>query len=115
MAVLAVLEKRGGLSLGGCDAYLNVIGGWSSTSRRRSGGGPRACLQFPRRVISFDTTAIGEVGLTREIRSVSALGQRLAEVRAARFLRCIIPSHVLSEITLSAPRSGAHTVKNIAR
>jgi DNA repair protein RadA/Sms len=105
MLLLAVLEKRGGLSLGGCDAYLNVIGGLELDEPAADLAAVLALASsFRDRVISFDTTAIGEVGLTGEIRSVSALGQRLAEVARLGFRRCIIPSHVRSEITLSAPK-----------
>ena len=49
-------------------------------------------------VISFDTTAIGEVGLTGEIRSVSALNQRLTEVARLGFKKCIIPAHIRGEV-----------------
>ena len=45
-------------------------------------------------MISYDTTAIGEVGLTGEIRSVNALNQRLTEVARLGFKRCVIPAHV---------------------
>ena len=49
-------------------------------------------------VISYDTTAIGEVGLTGEIRSVNALNQRLTEVARLGFKRCVIPAHVRGEV-----------------
>jgi DNA repair protein RadA/Sms len=43
--------------------------------------------------ISGDLVAIGEVGLTGEIRSVTHMNQRLAEVARLGFTKCIIPKH----------------------
>jgi len=95
MLLLAVLEKRGGLMLGSCDAYLNVIGGLSLDE-------PAADLaailsmasSFRDRPVPHDLAAIGEVGLTGELRAVSALGQRLSEVRRLGFTKCLIPKRV---------------------
>lgn len=45
--LLAVLEKRGGLKVSACDAYLNIIGGLEpGRARRGSGGGDRPGLQL---------------------------------------------------------------------
>ena len=41
-----------------------------------------------------DVVAVGEIGLTGEVRSVSALEQRLAEIGRLGFSRCVIPAHV---------------------
>jgi DNA repair protein RadA/Sms len=93
MMLLAVLEKRGGLLLGSCDAYINVIGGLSLDE-------PAADLalvialasSFRDRPAPNDLAAVGEVGLTGELRSVNALGQRLSEVRRLGFTKCLIPA-----------------------
>lgn len=93
MLLLAVLEKRGGLMVSTCDAYINVIGGLSLDE-------PAADLSmiialassFRDKPVPNDLTAIGEVGLTGELRSVNALGQRLSEVRRMGFTKCMIPS-----------------------
>ena len=93
MLVLAVLEKRGGLLIGNCDAYINVIGGLNLDE-------PAADLammialasSFRDKSVPSDLVAIGEVGLTGELRSVNSLGQRLSEVRRLGFTKCIIPS-----------------------
>ena len=45
-----------------------------------------------------DLAAIGEVGLSGEIRSVSALNQRLSEIYRLGFKRCVIPAHVRDDI-----------------
>ena len=93
MLLLAVLEKRGGLIVSSCDAYMNVIGGLYLDE-------PAADLaaiisiasSFRGKPVPGELTAIGEVGLTGELRSVSALGQRLSEVRRLGFKRCLIPA-----------------------
>lgn len=93
MMLLAVLEKRGGLLLGNCDAYINVIGGLSVDE-------PAADLallialasSFRDKPVPGDLAAIGEIGLTGELRSVNALGQRLSEVRRLGFNKCLIPA-----------------------
>ena len=99
MMLLAVLEKRGGLLLGGCDAYINVIGGLSLDE-------PAADLallialasSFRDKPIPSDLAAIGEIGLTGELRSVNALGQRLSEVRRLGFVKCLIPAQSSSKL-----------------
>lgn len=90
--LMAVSEKRAGLKMGLFDAYLNVIGGLKLDE-------PGADLPVVLAVassyrdtpISDDLVAIGEVGLTGEIRSVSHLNQRLGEVARLGFTKCIIP------------------------
>ena len=97
--LLAVLEKRGGLNVSGCDAYINVIGGLSLDE-------PAADLatilavasSYLDRPLGLDLAAIGEVGLSGEIRSVSMINQRLSEIARLGFRRCVIPSHVRDEI-----------------
>lgn len=100
MMLLAVLEKRGGLLLGGCDAYINVIGGLSLDE-------PAADLallialasSFRDKPVPGDLAAVGEVGLTGELRSVNALGQRLSEVRRLGFTKCLIPARNSGKLT----------------
>ena len=90
--LLAVLEKRGGLKVSTCDAYMNIIGGLTLD-------GPAADLaailalasSYLDKPIPGDLAAIGEVGLTGELRAVNNLEQRLSEVRRLGFSTCIIP------------------------
>ena len=92
MLLLAVLEKRGGLMVSTCDAYINVIGGLFLDE-------PAADLamvvalasSFRDKPVPNDLAAIGEVGLTGELRSVNALGQRISEVRRLGFTKCLVP------------------------
>ncbi|MBR4941761.1 MAG: DNA repair protein RadA [Clostridia bacterium] len=90
--LLAVLETRAGLLLGGSDAYVNVIGGLKIEE-------PAADLatvialasSFRDLPVVPDTIAIGEVGLTGELRRVHALEQRISEAARMKFKRCICP------------------------
>lgn len=98
--ITAVLEKRGGLKLGDCDIYVNVVGGLNI-------GEPASDLplsiaiasSYRDQPVSETLAAIGEVGLTGEIRMVSNLEQRLNEVRRLGFERCIIPRYGTESVT----------------
>ena len=90
--LLAVAEKRGGMKLNVFDAYINVIGGL----RLDEPGADLPVIlavasSYRDRPIADDMVAIGEVGLTGEIRSVSHMNQRLQEVARLGFKQCIIP------------------------
>ena len=88
----AVLEKRGGLRLGDCDIYLNVIGGLNIDEPSSDLPVVIAIASSLRDApVDEKLTAVGEVGLTGEIRMVSNLEQRLAEIRRLGFEKCIIP------------------------
>lgn len=97
--LLAVLEKRGGMPVSNCDAYINVIGGLVLEE-------PAADLatilaiasSFLDRPLGSDLAAIGEVGLSGEIRSVSAINQRISEIARLGFKRCVVPAHMRDEI-----------------
>lgn len=97
--LLAVLEKRGGLPVGNCDAYINVIGGLSLDEPAADLATVLAVASsFLDRALGTDLAAFGEVGLSGEIRSVSALNQRLGEISRLGFKRCVIPAHVRDEV-----------------
>ena len=90
--LLAVAEKRGGMKLSAFDAYINIIGGL----RLDEPGADLPVIlavasSYRDQPISDDLVAIGEVGLTGEIRSVSHMSQRLSEVARLGFTKCIIP------------------------
>ncbi len=97
--LLAVLEKRGGLSVAGCDSYINVIGGLSLEEPAADLATSLAVASsFLDRPLGADVAAVGEVGLSGEIRSVSALNQRLSEIARLGFRRCVIPAYNRDEI-----------------
>lgn len=90
--LIAVLEKRLGLALGGQDVYLNVVGGLKLTEPAVDLGVVLACISsFKNKAISKELVVIGEVGLTGEIRSVNFVEKRLKEAEKLGFKKCIIP------------------------
>jgi len=111
--LLAVAEKRAGLKLSMFDAYINVIGGLRLDE-------PGADLPIVLAVassyrdsaIADDLAAIGEVGLTGEIRNVSNLGQRLSEVARLGFMKCIIPRNAPEKLEIPAGLT-VYRVRNI--
>lgn len=101
--LLAVAEKRTGMKLSMFDAYINVIGGLRLDE-------PGADLPvilavascYRDKVIPNDLVAIGEVGLTGEIRSISHMNQRLAEVSRLGFRKCIVPRNSAEKLDYPA-------------
>ena len=92
--LMAVLEKRGGLKVSACDAYLNIIGGlWLDEPAADLAAVVALASSYLDRPIPNDLVAIGEVGLTGELRTVNQLAQRISEVRRLGFRKCVIPAH----------------------
>ncbi|MBR6826023.1 MAG: DNA repair protein RadA [Oscillospiraceae bacterium] len=90
--LLAVMEKRGGIRFSNADVYLNVVGGLKLDEPAADLAVVIAAVSVAKDAAVSDTlAAIGEVGLTGEIRAVSQLSQRLSEVRRLGFTQCIIP------------------------
>ena len=103
LLLLAVMEKRAGMKMSMFDAYINVIGGLQLDEPGADLSVVLALASSYRdAVISDDLAAIGEVGLTGEIRSVSNLNQRLAEVARLGFKKCIIPKICSEQIEIPA-------------
>ena len=61
-----------------------------------------AASSYRDKVFDSSTAAIGEVGLTGEIRAVSNLSQRLSEVHRLGFTKCIIPKQGTAQIDAPA-------------
>ena len=100
--LLAVLEKRGGLKVSACDAYLNIVGGLSLDEPAADLAAVIALASsYLDRPVPSDLVAIGEVGLTGELRSVNQLGQRVSEIQRLGFRRCVVPAHRAG--TIKAP------------
>ena len=92
--LLAVLEKRGGLKVSACDAYINIIGGlWLDEPAADLAAIIALASSYLDRPIPSDLVAIGEVGLTGELRTVNQLAQRISEVHRLGFKQCLIPAH----------------------
>lgn len=111
--LLAVAEKRAGMKLSAFDAYINVIGGLKLDE-------PAADLPVVLAVASSyldqpipdDLVAIGEVGLTGEIRAVSKMDQRLSEVHRLGFYKCIIPRNSSEKLEIPEGLT-VYRVKNL--
>ncbi len=90
--LMAVLEKRSGVQLSGCDAYVNVTGGMKLQEPAIDLGIVLAVLSsFRNKPLSPKLIAFGEVGLSGEVRSVSMAAQRVAEAKKLGFDTCILP------------------------
>ena len=97
--LLAVLEKRCGLHIGGCDAYINVIGGLYINETAADLATVMAIASSYRdKPIPGDLVAVGEVGLTGELRQVPQLEQRLREISRLGFKTCIAPTQYRGKV-----------------
>ncbi|MBQ0038129.1 MAG: DNA repair protein RadA [Clostridiales bacterium] len=97
--LLAVLEKRGGLKISQCDAYMNIIGGLTLDEPAADLAAVVALASsYLDKPVPNDMTAMGEVGLSGEIRSISHLEQRLSEVQRLGFTKCMVPAHGIKEL-----------------
>ncbi|MBB5853376.1 DNA repair protein RadA [Amycolatopsis umgeniensis] len=90
--VLAVVEKRAGLKVGNKDVYVATVGGMKITE-------PGIDLAVVLALISSATdtplspklVAMGEVGLSGEVRRVPSVGRRLAEAARLGFTYALVP------------------------
>lgn len=90
--LMAVLEKRLGLSLGNCDAYVNMAGGMKITEPAVDLGIAMAIVSsFMNQPLDDKMIAIGEVGLSGEVRAVSMMEQRVTEIAKMGFTTCVVP------------------------
>ena len=93
--LLAVLEKRGGLRLSNADVYWNVVGGLRLDEPAADLAVVIAAASAAQdKPVSDTLAAVGEVGLTGEIRAVGQLSQRLSEIRRLGFTQCLVPRNV---------------------
>ena len=87
-----MLTKRAGLKLGGQDILVNVIGGLKVSEPAADLGIALALASsFRDSEIDPSLAAIGEVGLSGELRAVSQLDRRVAEVARLGFKKCLVP------------------------
>ena len=90
--LMAVLEKRLGMSLGNCDAYVNIAGGIKMNEPAIDLGIVMALVsRYRNRPIDEKTIVFGEVGLSGEVRAVNMPEQRVAEAKKLGFETCILP------------------------
>lgn len=115
LTLLAVLEKRAGLRLAGCDVYVNVAGGVRLEDPAADLGLALAVASsFRNRPCLGSCTAAGEIGLTGEVLNVSHLRARLKESLSLGFTNILAPKTQLANIpTMEKP--GVLGVENISQ
>lgn len=97
--LMAVLEKRLNLSMGSCDAYVNVAGGMRLLEPAIDLAIVTALISsYSNKAISERTIVFGEVGLTGEVRAVNMAEQRIFEAAKLGFSTCIVPKVNLKSI-----------------
>jgi len=97
--LMAVLEKRLGLALGQCDAYINVAGGMRIQEPSIDLAIVAAILSsYQDKVIDERCMVFGEVGLAGEVRSVSMTQQRVDEAAKLGFTTIILPKTNLANL-----------------
>ena len=91
--LLAVLEKRAGLLLGGDDVFANLAGGMSVDEPAVDLAVVAAVASSARnRAVGAGTAVFGEVGLAGEVRAVTQASRRVREAAQMGFSRCVMPA-----------------------
>lgn len=99
--LMAVLEKRSGIQLAGCDAYVNITGGLKVQEPAIDLAIVLAIVSSVRnRAIHPKLVAFGEVGLSGEVRSVSMAANRVAEAEKLGFEICVLPAVCLENLKM---------------
>lgn len=97
--LMAVLEKRIGLQINDCDAYLNIAGGIKLNEPALDLGIIMAIVSsYKNTIIDSKTIVFGEVGLSGEVRAVSQAESRISEAKKLGFDTCILPESSLKSI-----------------
>lgn len=97
--LMAVLEKRVGLQIADCDAYVNLAGGIRI-------GEPAIDLaivmaiasSYKNRAVSDKMVFVGEIGLSGEVRSVNMIESRVQEAKKLGFTTCVVPASCLERV-----------------
>ena len=114
--LLAVLEKRQGMMLGNQDVYVNAVGGFRLNEPAADlAVGLAIASSFKDRAIDSSMVAIGEVGLTGEIRMVPIVLQRVREAESLGFKKIIVPWGNLVELKKQPSNIGLIGVKNLSQ
>jgi DNA repair protein RadA/Sms len=114
--VIAVLQKRAGLSLAGADVFVNVAGGIRLEEPAADLGLALALASsFRDKPIPADCVAIGEVGLGGELRPVPQLARRIAEARRLGFRAAIVPKRALEDVPKSDAALKVHAAATLAQ
>jgi len=99
--LMAVLEKRIGLQMSDCDAYVNLAGGMKLTEPAMDLGICLAIISsFRNRPVDPFLVAFGEVGLSGEVRAVSMANERVKEALKLGFTVCLLPKASMGRVQL---------------
>jgi len=105
--LLAVLEKRMGARLGQYDVFVNIAGGVRVEEPAADLGIAAAILSSLRDIaINAQAVAIGEIGLSGEVRSVSQIEKRVQETTKLGFKRVVLPKNNLKGLSRQIDGSG---------
>lgn len=97
--LMAVLEKRLGLQTGNCDAYVNIAGGIKINEPAIDLGIAMAIISSFKNVpIDDKMVAIGEIGLSGEVRAVNMIKTRVNEAHKLGFGTCIVPKVCMDDL-----------------
>ncbi len=98
--LMAVLEKRVGMQVSSCDAYLNIAGGIKITEPAVDLGMVMAIISsFKNKPIDEKMVVFGEVGISGEVRAVSMAQHRVQEAQKLGFTTCILPKSCADSLT----------------
>ncbi|MBT7696548.1 MAG: DNA repair protein RadA, partial [Desulfobacterales bacterium] len=98
--LVAVMEKKLGINLAGHDIFMNVAGGVKVQEPAVDIGIVSAIASsFLDKPIPEETVVLGEVGLTGEVRAISHVEIRVAEIKKMGFTRCLLPKSNLKRMT----------------
>lgn len=102
LQILAVIEKRIGLKFSTSDVYVNITGGIEIDEPAADLGVALAIITCARDVVvSPDTSIVGEIGLSGEIRKVNNIEKRISEAQKLGFKKIIIPKgNLIKRISL---------------
>ncbi|MFT3714355.1 MAG: DNA repair protein RadA [Archangium sp.] len=110
----AVLEKKEGVQLVGCDIFVNVAGGMTLTEPASDLAVCAALVSsLQNKPVDPHTLILGEVGLAGEVRALAQVEPRLAEAAKMGFKRVVLPKG--SARRLESPRLEVHAVENISQ
>ncbi len=110
----AVLEKKEGVQLVGCDIFVNVAGGMSLTEPASDLAVCAALVSsLQNKPIDAHTLVLGEVGLAGEVRAVAQVEPRLAEAAKMGFKRVVLPAG--SARRIENARMEVHAVDSVSQ
>ena len=106
--LLAVLEKRAGLSVAADDVFVNIAGGLTVNEPAADLGVLAAVASSLRnRPVRPGTAVFGEVGLAGEVRGTTQAALRIKEAAQLGFTRCVMPA---SNDASSVTRAGCEAI-----